>query len=284
MTSLAEILSLQRLDNDSFLGHSPQTSWRRVFGGLVLGQALAAAALTVEAKSAHSLHAYFMLPGNPDLPITYAVERLRDGTSFATRRCVASQNGAAIFALSASFHIEETGFSHQSPMPVVPPPADLRSEAELATQFASLMPENMRRFLAQDRPVEMRPTDLSRFYGTRTGKPQATTQAIWMRARTKLDDNPATHRAVLAYMSDMTLLDAALVAHGRTVFDPAIQVASLDHALWFHRPFKADDWLLYSQDSPNTCGALGLSRGLFFTQSGELVASVAQEGLIRERR
>lgn len=284
MKALAEILRVVPVAENHFVGHSPPTSWWRVFGGLVVAQALAAAAHTVPDRALHSLHAYFILGGDPAVPIHYAVERLRDGASFSTRRCVASQNDKAIFALSASFHKEEAGWSHQAVMPNVPPPQDLLSEAQLADRFAGVMPENVRQFLRQERPIELRPTDLTRFYGTRLAQPQVAVQNIWVRAKAPLGDDPALHRIALAYMSDMTLLDAALIAHGRSVFDPAVQVASLDHALWFHRPFRADEWLLYSQESPTSSGALGLSRGLFFRQTGELVASVVQEGLIRERR
>lgn len=284
MMTLADMIMVHPTGSDSFVGHSPQTGWHRVFGGLVVAQALAAAAHTVPDRPPHSLHAYFMLPGDPLLPISYAVERMRDGASFATRRCVASQNGRAIFALSASFHVEEAGLSHQAAMPDVPPPEDLQSEIQLTERFASVIPDHIRRILTQERPIELRPTDLKRFYGTRATTAQAATQAIWIKAKAALPNDPALHRAALAYMSDMTLLDAALIAHGKSVFDPAVQVASLDHALWFHRPFRADEWLLYFQESPTTSGALGLSRGLFFTRSGDLVASVVQEGLIRLRR
>ena len=282
-TSLAGLLDIETVGPDRFQGVPPDTGWKRVFGGLVVAQALVAAQRTVEGRAAHSLHAYFILPGDPRRPILYSVERIRDGKSFATRRCVASQDGRAIFALSASFQVTEQGLSHQVTMPVVPAPDSLASESELATRFASIMPENVKHFLAQERPIELRPTDLSRFHATRAPGRQGP-QTIWVRAKARLPDDAAVHRAVLAYLSDMALLDAALIPLGLTIFDPRLQVASLDHALWFHRPFRADEWLLYSQDSPTLGGSRGLARGLIFASNGELVASVVQEGLIRERR
>ena len=269
---------------DRFEGHSPDTRSKRIFGGLVVAQALLACCRTVEGRAPHSLHAYFILAGDPAVPLDYAVERLRDGRSFATRRCVARQHDKVIFDLTASFHAGETGLSHQAVMPVVKPPEELSSEAELAEQFAGVIPENLRRFLLQERSIELRHTDLSRFYAITQPGLRPATRNIWVRAKQALGDDPAAHQVVLAYLSDMTLLDCALAPLGRSVFDPALQVASLDHALWFHRPFRADDWLLYSQDCPNLCAGRGLARGLFFSRSGSLVASVVQEGLIRERR
>jgi acyl-CoA thioesterase II len=280
---LAELLNIKQTGADLFEGVSPRTQFGRIFGGLVLAQALAAAERTVDGRAAHSLHAYFILPGDPALPLSYAVERVRDGRSFATRRSVARQNGRIIFELSASFHAPESGLSHQSAMPEVAQPETLLDTAGLAEKYAAVIPDYIRRFLAQERPVELRPVELPGL-ARASGAAPAATRNIWVRARDRLPDAPAAHRAALAYMSDMTLLDAALARHGRTVFEPSLQVASLDHALWFHRDFRADDWLLYSQDSPAMSGARALTRGLFFAQSGELVASVAQEGLIRERR
>ncbi|MFZ0729759.1 MAG: acyl-CoA thioesterase II [Methylovirgula sp.] len=278
--NLLMILDLERIEHNIFRGHSPQVGWQRVFGGLVIAQALVAAARTVEAREPHSLHAYFLLPGDPSVPIVYEVDRIRDGRSFTTRRCIAIQHGRAIFALSASFQIIERGLDHALSMPDVPGPEDLPSEAELYAQFGGMFPEPMRRWFAQERPIEIRPVDLAHYLGQKRSVP---VQYVWIRASGALPDDPAVHRAVLAYLSDMTLLDAALVAHGRTIFEPDLQVASLDHALWFHRPFRADQWLLYAQDSPNSGGARGLTRGLIYDRNGSLVASVAQEGLIRLR-
>jgi acyl-CoA thioesterase-2 len=278
VADLLTILDLEKIEENIYRGRSPQVGWQRVFGGLVIAQALVASARTVEGRAPHSLHAYFLLPGDPSAPIVYEVDRLRDGKSFATRRCNAIQHGRAIFSLSASFQIDEEGFDHAVAMPEVPQPDALPSEADMLERFGALMPEQIRRWFAQERPVEARPVDLARYVRHAAGAPE---QMVWLRATGALPDDPAIHRAVLAYLSDMTLLDTALIAHGRTVFDTDLQIASLDHALWFHRPFRADEWLLYAQDSPNTGGARGFTRGLIFSHDGRLIASVVQEGLIR---
>lgn len=282
IAELLGILDLEKTGPDRFLGTSPKVGWQRVFGGLVIAQALVAAARTVVDRAPHSLHAYFILPGDPAVPIAYEVERIRDGKSFATRRCVAIQHGKAIFALSASFQVEETGLEHQFDMPDVPEPEALPSEADVRAQFGHLMPPAVRSYFERPRPIELRPVDLSRYLAR--GPALSPSQRIWVRAVAPLPDDPAVHRAVLAYLSDMTLLDTALITHGKSVFSKDLQVASLDHALWFHRPFRADQWLLYVQDSPNGSGARGLTRGLIYSRDGALVASVAQEGLIRERK
>jgi acyl-CoA thioesterase-2 len=279
---LLTILDLERIEHNIYRGRSPQVGWQRVFGGLVISQALVAAARTVDDRPPHSLHGYFILPGDPAVPILYEVDRIRDGKSFATRNCVAIQHGRAIFSLSASFQTEEDGLEHAIAMPHVTPPEGLPSEAELKASFTDATPEPIRRFFDQPRPIESRPVDRRR-YAPRAGVPGEPVQYVWFRASGALPDDPAVHRAVLAYLSDMTLLDTALIAHGRSVFQSDMQVASLDHALWFHRPFRADDWLLYAQDSPSSTGARGLTRGSIFTRDGRLVASVAQEGLIRPR-
>ncbi len=278
---LVEILNLEKIEENIFRGRSPQVGWQRVFGGLVIAQALVAAERTVEGRAPHSLHAYFLLAGDPAAPIVYNVERIRDGKSFATRRCVAIQHGRAIFTLSASFLAAEQGLEHASAMPSVPPPEDLPSENEFRERFGHLMPEDVRRYFERERPIELRPVNL-RNYVLRE-RPQEPVQQVWVRAVGPLPDGPAIHRAALAYISDMTLLDTALIAHGRSVFNRDMQVASLDHALWFHRPFRADEWMLYAQDSPNTSGSLGLTRGSLYSRQGALIASVAQEGLIRIR-
>jgi acyl-CoA thioesterase II len=281
LDDLLKSLDLEAVGTTAFQGHCLNIGWRRVFGGLVVAQALVAAQRTVEAWPPHSLHGYFILPGDPALPILYEVDTLRDGKSFATRRCNALQNGSAIFSLIASFQKEELGLDHQLPMPEVALPENLLSEAEIGTRYMHLMPPAVRHwFDANKHPIDTRFVDLSRFLDRKARPP---VQYIWFRAAGSLPDDPALHRAVLAYMSDLTLLDTALVAHGRTIFDADLQVASLDHALWFHRPFRADEWLLYAQDSPNSSGARGLTRGLIYARDGRLVASVAQEGLIRQR-
>lgn len=280
--SLLEILDLEKIEHNIYRGRSPQVGWQRVFGGLVISQALVAAARTVADRPPHSLHGYFILPGDPSVPIVYEVDRIRDGKSFATRNCVAIQHGRAIFSLSASFQTEETGLQHAFAMPDVTPPEQLPSEAELKAGFTERTPEPIRRYFDQPRPIEQRHVDPSR-YKPREGVPGAPIQYVWFRATGRLPDDPAIHRAMLAYMSDMTLLDTALIAHGRSGFDSNMQVASLDHALWFHRPFRVDDWLLYAQDSPTSSGARGMTRGLIYSRDGALVASVVQEGLIRRR-
>jgi acyl-CoA thioesterase II len=279
---LLSILDLEKIEHNIYRGLSPQVGWQRVFGGLVISQALVAAARTVEGKAPHSLHGYFILAGDPSVPIVYEVDRIRDGKSFATRNCVAIQHGRAIFSLSASFQTEESGLEHAIGMPRVTPPEELPSEAELKASFTEKTPEPIRKFFDQPRPIESRHVDPRR-YAPRAGVPGEPVQYVWFRASGPLPDEPAVHRAVLAYLSDMTLLDTALIAHGRSVFQSDMQVASLDHALWFHRPFRADDWLLYAQDSPSSSGSRGLTRGSIFTRDGRLVASVAQEGLLRQR-
>lgn len=278
--ALLDILDLEPLEHNLFRGRSPQVGWQRVFGGQVIGQALVAACRTVEDRKPHSLHAYFLLPGDPRVPIIYEVDRIRDGRSFATRRVVAIQHGEAIFSMSASFHSEEPGLDHQMPMPDVPMPEDLPDDAEVRATILPRMPAPVRAYFERERPIELRPVEFSR-YATRT--PMEPRFQAWIRATRRLPDDPVLHQCVLAYASDMTLLDASLIPHGRSVFERGIQAASLDHALWFHRPFRADEWLLYAQDSPSTSGARGFARGLIYDQKGRLVASVAQEGLIRPR-
>ena len=277
---LLAILDLEVLEQNLFRGRSPQVGWQRVFGGQVIGQALVAASRTVEGRSPHSLHGYFLLPGDPKVPIIYDVERIRDGRSFTTRRVKAIQHGQPIFTLSASFHIDVPGLSHQIAMPDVPKPDQLPSESDIRERVMPLMPDPVRAYFERERPIELRPVEFKR-YMTRDGLDPYFN--VWIRATGTLPEDPAIHQAVLAYASDMTLLDSTLVAHGRTVFEREIQAASLDHALWFHRPFRADEWLLYAQDSPFAGGARGFARGSIFTSDGVLVASVAQEGLIRHR-
>jgi acyl-CoA thioesterase-2 len=278
--TLLSILDLEPLEVNLFRGRSPQVGWQRVFGGQVIGQALVAAARTVEGREAHSLHGYFMLPGDPSVPIVYEVDRIRDGRSFATRRVVAIQHGKAIFSMSASFQVPEQGLDHQMPMPDVPPPEELPTEAALKDLLLEDAPEAVRRYWERERPFELRPVDL-RHYVSREALPPV--QNVWIRASGRLPDDPGIHRSVLAYASDMTLLDTSLFSHGRSIFDRDLQVASLDHALWFHRPFRADEWLLYAEDSPSASGGRGFNRGSLFSRDGRLVASVAQEGLIRLR-
>jgi acyl-CoA thioesterase-2 len=281
LDGLLSILDLEPLEENLFRGRSPQQGWQRVYGGQVLGQALVAAVRTVPAdRVAHSLHAYFLLAGDPSRPIVYNVERVRDGRSFTTRRVTAIQHGRAMFVMSASFHVAEPGLDHQNTMPKMPQPEDLPSEQQLTAKLLAHLPENMKSYWERERPIEMRPVDVSRYFARQKGAPE---QAIWMRASGRLPDAFPLHQCVLAYASDFTLLDTALIAHGKLMFDKDMQLASLDHALWFHRPFRADEWLLYAQDSPSGHGARGFCRGNVFTRDGVLIASVCQEGLMRQR-
>lgn len=276
---LMGILDLETLEHNLFRGRSPKTGWQRVFGGQVIGQALVAAQRTVgDDRHVHSLHGYFMLGGDPKVPIIYNVDRIRDGGSFTTRRVVAIQHGHAIFSMSASFQKDEGGLDYQAPMPVQPQPEDLPSEKELKEKFVASAPEHVRKYWDRDRPIEVRATSLEHYI---SDKKLAAEQYVWIRTTDTIPDNQPLQAAVLAYASDMTLLDTSLFAHGRKVFDKDIQVASLDHSMWFHRPAKIDDWLLYAQDSPSTSGGRGLNRGSLYTRDGILVASTAQEGLIR---
>ena len=281
LAALLSILDLEQLEQNLFRGQSPKQGWQRVYGGQVLGQALVAAVRTVdEPRAAHSLHAYFLLPGDPSYPIIYDVERIREGRSFTTRRVKAIQHGRAIFVMSVSFHKAEEGFTHHSTMPKVPMPEELPSENELKRHLIAHLPETMRGYWQRERPIEMRPVDIARYLKREKAAP---VQHIWMRANGRLPADLKLHQCVLAYATDFTLLDTALIAHGKLLFDADIQLASLDHALWLHRPFRADDWLLYSQDSPSAHGARAFCRGSVYTREGALVASVAQEGLVRRR-
>ena len=281
---LLAILDLEPVEVNLFRGRSPQVGWQRVFGGQVIGQALVAACRTVDGlaeRPPHSLHAYFLLAGDPKVPIVYEVDRIRDGRSFTTRRVVAIQHGQAIFSMSVSFHGSEPGLDHRAEMPKVPGPHDLPSDLEIRQRVLPMMPDPIRRYFERERPIELRPVEFERYLGKKFPDGRCN---VWIRTTGALPDVAAVHQCVLAYASDLMLLDAALMPHGRTVFDRKLMAASLDHALWFHRPFKADEWLLYAQDSPSAAGARGFARGLIFTRNGTLVASVAQEGLLRERR
>ena len=279
--TMLDVLNLEQLEVNLFRGRSPQDRWQRVFGGQVIGQALVAASRTVEGRPPHSLHAYFLVGGDPRVPIIYEVDRIRDGKSFTTRRVVAIQHGQAIFTLMVSFHNDEPGLEHQVPMPDVPPPEKLPSEAEIRAKVLPSMPEAVQRYYQSERPIELRPVEYGRYLGQKTESGKFN---VWIRATSKLPDDPAIHQCVLAYASDMSLLDTALVPHGRSLFEKEFMGASLDHALWLHRPFRADDWLLYTQESPTMTGSRGFSRGLIYTRDGSLVANVAQEGLVRIRR
>jgi acyl-CoA thioesterase-2 len=279
---LLDILDLEELDLNLFRGRSPQNGWQRVYGGQVIGQALVAAVRTVDAsRPPHSMHAYFLLPGDPKIPIIYDVDRMRDGGSFTTRRVTARQHGHPIFSMLVSFHVVEEGLTHQAQMPNVPPPEKLPSESDIRSKILPSLPEAVRRYYERERPIEMRPVEFDRYSGKKYPDGRF---HVWIKIATKLPDNLAIHQCALAYASDMSLLDASLTPHGRTLFEKEFMAASLDHALWLHRPFRADEWLLYAQDTPSLQGSRGFARGLIFKQDGTLVASVAQEGLVRLRR
>jgi acyl-CoA thioesterase-2 len=262
-----------------FRGRSPQENRQRVFGGQVAGQALVAASRTIDDRDrrVHSLHAYFLRPGDPTAPILYDVDRIRDGKSFSTRRVVAIQHGQAIFNLQASFHAHEEGFSHQVPMPVVP-------EAESLPDFKTRMAPHkhlLGEWYDRPRPIDIRYVDGDPMSRSRTPTVQ---QQVWLRADGTLPDDPTLHACIVTYASDMTLLDTTVLPHGLNWTDSGLQMASLDHAMWFHRPFRADEWLLYDQMTPTTSGARGLATGSIYTHDGQLAITVVQEGLIRRER
>lgn len=276
--TLLGILDLEPLEINLFRGRTVATDGGRVFGGQVVAQALVAARRTVEApRVTHSLHGYFLLGGDPRVPIVFDVDRIRDGRSFTTRRVVAIQHGQAIFSMAVSFQVVEDGPAHQSTMPDVPQPEDLPDDSVWREKLLARFPNAAKRDWMALRPLEIRPTSIDPSY---LGKP-GVKPGMWLRTRGRLPDDLPTHQAVLAYASDLSLLQAALLPHGRSVLDRDMQVASLDHALWFHQPFRADEWLLYTQESPAASGARGFCRGELFTRDGTLVASATQEGLIR---
>jgi len=281
LSSLLALLDLETIDTNVFRGVSPKDRWQRVFGGQVLGQALVAASRTVEGRECHSLHAYFLRAGDPKIPILYEVDRSRDGLSFSARRVVAVQHGEPIFTMSASFEVAEAGLEHQIAMPNVPPPESLKSEREWRMEILADLPEHARGWFLRERPIEIRPVEPPNRFARGKHPPR---QIVWFRACGPLPAMPALHQCVLAYASDMTLLDTSLLPHGYNLFTSALQLASLDHAMWFHRAFRADEWLLYVEESPSASGSRSFNRGEIFRRDGALVASVAQEGLIRLRR
>jgi len=284
-------LELERIEENIFRGQSQDLGWGRVFGGQVIGQALSAAEQTVPAeRPVHSFHGYFLRSGDATKPIVFTVDPIRDGKSFTTRRVVAVQDGRAIFNMAASFQIEEGGFDHQAEvMPDVPGPDELLSERDLARKYLDSLPEAVRAALPRairervlaDRPIEIRPVAPLPPINPPAVEPR---RRVWFRASGALPDRRAIHELVLAYASDFHLLGTALQPHAVGWLTPNVQVASLDHAMWFHRPFRFDDWLLYDLDSPSAQGSRGLAHGRWFTRDGILVASTMQEGLIRDRR
>jgi acyl-CoA thioesterase-2 len=279
VTELVELLELERLEVDLYRGQQPDTAMQRVFGGQVAAQALRAAYATVEPdRSVHSLHAYFLRPGDTSIPIVYDVERMRDGRSFSTRRVAARQSGRPIFFLSSSFHSDEPGFDHQDAMPEVPPPDECPTLGDLVEQVTRRDRDEWNREWAA---LDIRYAGDSR-PGGRLESPESPAHSqLWVRAAGPVPDDDVVHRCVLTYLSDLTLLGVSLVPTGLFIWSSQVQPASLDHSMWFHRPFRADEWLLYDQTSPSASGARGFTTGRLFALSGTLVASVAQEGLIR---
>lgn len=283
LDELLQVLDLEELEINHYRGRSPNDAWQRVYGGQVLGQALVAASRTVDdpTRNAHSLHAYFLRPGDPNHPILYTVDRIRDGRSFTTRRVVAIQHGRPMFNMSISFQTDEPGLEHAFAMPEgIPDPESLTPERELRRQHgeaAGLDPEVLAHF-TRERPIEYRALNPQNDFKPEKRAPK---QMGWMRVKEPMPDDLRLHQCALAYLSDWTLLDTCTWPHGVSFMQPNFQTASLDHAMWFHSPFRADEWLLYVQDSPAAGGARGFNRGLIYSQDGALVASVAQEGLIR---
>jgi acyl-CoA thioesterase-2 len=279
---LLEILDLEPLEVNLFRGRSPKEDRQRVFGGQVAGQALVAAGRTVPPdRGVHSLHAYFLRPGDVRTPILYEVDRTRDGRSFTTRRVLAIQKGEAIFTLSASFHVAEEGYEHQDAMPEAPPPETLPTWTEQMSKLLADAPEGVKGWILRERPIDVRYVGEPDWTDRRSLPP---TRMVWIRAAGTLPDEPLLHDVVVAYASDMMLLDTALRPHAISVADRGAMLASLDHAMWFHRDFRADEWLLYVQESPSASGARGFTTGRIFTRDGRLAVSVAQEGLIRPPR
>jgi len=278
LDKLLDLLDLEQIEVNIFRGRSPDETVQRVFGGQVAGQALVAAGRTVpDDRPVHSLHAYFIRPGDPSVPLVYNVDRVRDGRSFTTRRVTAIQHGKPIFAMSASFHHPEPGPEHAMPMPQVPPPESLRSSAERLEEAIGVpLPPHYR-----DSPIDLRSVGPLSVEATRDPALRTNQNLVWLRVAGELPDDPLLHAVLVTYASDMTLLDTVLIRHGLTWHDGRTSGASLDHAMWFHRPFRADQWLLYAQESPVAYGARGLARGEVYTAAGDLVVSVVQEGLIR---
>ncbi len=278
---LVELMDLAPIGDDHFQGQSEDLGFPNLFGGHVLGQALMAATRTIEGRRPHSMHAYFLRPGNARAPIDYEVQRVRDGGSFSVRRVIARQDGKEILTGSVSFQVEEDGFDHQIPMPDAPDPLTLKTEQELNRELLDRIPEKYHSQLTRDRPIEIRPVDPVNPLSPDKRPPH---KQSWFRAQGELPDDPVLHCCLLAYASDFAFLGTSLNPHGVTFMTPSMQVASLDHAIWFHRDLRMDDWLLYDKDSPSAAGARGFNRGSVFNRDGVLVASTAQEALIRNRK
>ncbi|MDY0131032.1 MAG: acyl-CoA thioesterase II [Desulforegulaceae bacterium] len=279
LEKLILLLKLEKIEENIFRGKSEDLGFGSIFGGQVFGQSLSAAAKTIgKEKQAHSVHGYFLRPGNPELPVIYKVKNLRDGRSFSTRQVKAIQKGKIIFSMTASFHIEENGFEHQSSMPDLPVPENLVSDLEYLRKIKDKLPEPIRKKLIRDKPVEIRQVNPVDPFKPEKKEPF---KYAWLKASGILPKDPLIHKLILAYASDFGFLPTSLYPHGQTFWGPEMAVASLDHSIWFHRKFKMDQWLLYSMESPSASGSRGFNRGQIFNKDGVLVASTAQEGLIR---
>ncbi len=279
LAGLLELLDLEEIDRNIYRGRNERAQRERLFGGQVAAQALAAAGRTVTERVAHSLHAYFLRPGDPRVPVLYTVDRIRDGQSFTTRRVVAIQRGQAIFNMSVSFQVIEAGYEHQQlEMPPVPEPESLPTWAERTERARRALPNERFAWVRDEQPIELRHVAAPTYLG---GEARRGGNQVWLRASGTLPEDPFVHQCVVAYASDMSLLDTVVLPHGRSGALGPVMMASLDHAIWFHHAIRADDWLLYAQDSPVAAGARGFARGSIFTHAGKLVASVAQEGLMR---
>lgn len=276
---LLQVIELEQLEDNLFRGDTIDTGQGSLFGGLVAGQALRAAARTVpEERMAHSLHAYFLRPGSVERPVIYEVDRIRDGRGFTTRRVRAIQNGRAIFSLSASFQVLEEGPEHQSDMPNVPPPEAVESDEAQRLVFAERLPEHIKQLFLRERPMEIRPVQPVNMFQSESVEP---VRHMWFRIKEPLTAPPAVHQALLTFCSDLSLMTTAMLPHGMSFWQPQVQSASIDHSLWFLRPCRVDEWLLYSMDSPSAAGARGFNRGTIYRQDGTMVAATAQEGLMR---
>ena len=281
LDQLVSLLSMETIEENLFRGASQDLGFRQLFGGQVLGQALSAASQTVDgARQANSLHGYFLRAGDAKKPVVYQVERVRDGGSFSTRRVTAIQNGQPIFTCSASFHEREEGFRHQTEMPDVPPPEALIPEEELSPRLAKALSQEKREKMLRVKAIETRPVQVLDPLNPEISTP---IKQVWFKAAAPLPESPALHKYLLAYASDFGLLTTSLLPHGASIWQPQMQVASLDHSIWFHEEVRLDDWLLYSMDSPWAGNSRGFARGSIYTRDGRLVASVAQEGLTRTR-
>lgn len=281
LKNLLDLLDLEKIEEGIYRGQSEDLGLRQVFGGQVVGQALYAAKQTVPLeRNIHSFHSYFLRPGDSSQPIIYDVENLRDGNSFSARRVKAVQHGKPIFYMTASFQTAEEGFEHQNVMPEVPAPESLKSESEIANSMTHLIPESVREKFTCEKPLEMRPVT---FHNPLMGTVEEPIRNVWFKANGEMPDDPRIHQYLLGYASDFNFLPTALQPHGKGFLEPGMQVATIDHSMWFHRPFRLDDWLLYAVESTSASGARGFVRGQFYNRAGELIASTVQEGVIRQR-